>query len=623
MFRNLKLAHKILLMPLIAAASLVTIFITTMFAVSRTESFSTRIEVGYFPAIETHNNLELTLSKIQRTFQDAAAAHDLSTLSEADALKQQFLSQLETARKNPTADQKVVDEMQSDFSAYYQLGYSTTVGMINGATGVGFADSVEQMRQRYNKLIGIVNDTGARAKSDIQKAFEQVRLLHRVTQWTVGAISAGCFIVLLGLSIVLIRSVTRPLNQAVQAADQLAAGDLEVKIDATSNDEVGAVLDSMRGMVKYFQETAAVAERISRGDVSADIAPRSQKDVLGKAFGEMIGYLRETAMLAELIAAGDLTSKVKPRSNEDILGQALQKMTRNLGQIIGDVRSGVVTLSNASSQVSATAQSLSRGTSSQSASVEQATANLEEMTASITQNAANSREMREMAVQGANDAEQSGRSVVDTMDAMSAIAEKITIVGDIAYQTNLLALNAAIEAARAGENGRGFAVVASEVRKLAERSQDAAKEIGGLASTSVKIAERSATALKQLVPSIHKTAQLVQEVSAASNEQSSGVAQINQAMNLLDQITQQNASSAEELSATAEELSAQAKVLRQRMEIFTLVNGAAPHPLESDAAPEDEELSDVVPFQEAPAQRSTRSRPRASRRTADNDFERF
>ena len=154
----------------------------------------------------------------------------------------------------------------------------------------------------------------------------------------------------------------------------------------------------------------------------------------------MIGYLlRETATVADAIAAGDLTSRIRLRSNADVLGQALQKMTWNLAQILGDIRSGVVTLSNASNQVSATAQSLSRGTSSQSASVEQATASLEEMTASITQNAANSREMSEMAAQGARDAEQSGTSCRDTMDAMSAIAEKITIVEDIAYQTNLLA----------------------------------------------------------------------------------------------------------------------------------------------------------------------------------------
>ncbi|HEX6642395.1 MAG TPA: methyl-accepting chemotaxis protein, partial [Thermoanaerobaculia bacterium] len=267
-------------------------------------------------------------------------------------------------------------------------------------------------------------------------------------------------------------------------------------------------------------------------------------------------------------------------------------------QMIGDVRSGVATLSTASTQVSSTAQSLSRGTSSQSASVEQATASLEQMTASITQNAANSQEMRDMAIQGARDAELSGRAVGETKEAMAAIAEKIGIVEDIAYQTNMLALNAAIEAARAGEHGRGFAVVASEVRKLAERSQSAAKEIGGLAGSSVRIAERSATSLTQLVPSIHKTADLVQEVSAASNEQSIGVAQINQAMSLLDQITQQNASAAEELSATAEELAGQAKTLRQRMEIFTL--GAKRAPAEEDA----EKLPAFADYRPSPAELS-------------------
>jgi methyl-accepting chemotaxis protein len=200
--------------------------------------------------------------------------------------------------------------------------------------------------------------------------------------------------------------------------------------------------------------------------------------------------------------------------------------------------------------------------------VEETTSSLEEMSASISQNAENSRQTEQMSLKGARDAEEGGKAVRETVEAMKTIAERIGIIEDIAYQTNLLALNAAIEAARAGDQGRGFAVVASEVRKLAERSQTAANEISGVASNSVKLAERSGTLLAELVPGIRKAADLVQEVAAASNEQSTGVAQINRAMAQVDQVTQRNAAAAEELASTSEEVASQAQSLQQLVSFF-------------------------------------------------------
>jgi methyl-accepting chemotaxis protein len=297
--------------------------------------------------------------------------------------------------------------------------------------------------------------------------------------------------------------------------------------------------------------------------------------LLGTGFALVRGVRRALAVAvsaARRIAGGDLRERVAVTSRDEIgaLQEAMAEMTDRLAMTIGEVRAGADAVGAASAQVSATAQAVSHGTGEQASSVEETTASLDVMTSSIEANAASSRRTEQMAKEGARSAEESGKAVGETVSAMRAIAERISIVEEIAYQTNLLALNAAIEAARAGDHGRGFAVVAAEVRKLAERSQKAAKEIGELAGSSVAVAERSGRMLVELVSTIHETAGLVQEVSTASQEQSAGVAQVSRAMAVVDQVTQRNASAAEELSSTAEEVASQAENLQQLVSFFRL-----------------------------------------------------
>ena len=302
----------------------------------------------------------------------------------------------------------------------------------------------------------------------------------------------------------------------------------------------------------------------------------------------VIGFLITRNLLAQLggepayasdviskVAAGDLSTVIitKPNDSTSMLA-ALKDMVAKLSTIIRDVNSSADSLASASEEVNATAQSLAQGASEQAASVEETSASMEEMSASIAQNNDNARVTDGMAQKSARDAVSGGEAVAETVNAMQKIAERIGVIDDIAYQTNLLALNAAIEAGRAGEHGRGFAVVASEVRKLAERSQVASQEIGELAKSSVKRAELAGSLLQDMLPSIRKTADLVQEIAAASSEQTTGVTQINTAIGQVSQTMQHTAAASEELSSTAEEMSEQAIRLQEAMTFFKLSGDA-------------------------------------------------
>ncbi|THJ46438.1 MULTISPECIES: methyl-accepting chemotaxis protein [Aeromonas] len=380
------------------------------------------------------------------------------------------------------------------------------------------------------------------------------------------------------------RAMLAKLNNTYRTQIQLGGRTFSLIANPVFNDtgeRLGSVVEwaDRTKEVMIEKEMSDIVQAVINGELHRRME-LAGKSGFFQAMGEGINQIAEVIdstlndviRVVQCLAKGDLTQQIEA-DYPGVFGttkDALNKTIASLTNIVTEVRGASDNLSSAAEQVSATAQSISQSSSEQASSMEETSASIEQMSASINQNTDNAQVTDGMASKAAKEAVEGGEAVKLTVDAMKQIARRIGIIDDIAYQTNLLALNAAIEAARAGDHGKGFAVVAAEVRKLAERSQVAAQEIGELASSSVEMAEKAGRLLDQMVPSINKTSDLVQEISAASVEQSTGVSQINQAMNQLSQVTQQNASCSEELAATAEEMSSQAEQLQLAMEFFTL-----------------------------------------------------
>ena len=330
---------------------------------------------------------------------------------------------------------------------------------------------------------------------------------------------------------------------------------------------VNAILDAV---INPLNVSAKYVELISKGDNPPPITDTYFGDfnLIKNNLNTLVAAMSEITSAAEEISNGNLTVNVRERSPQDKLMQALSAMVAGLTRTVTDIRGIAGEVAAASQSISTASIQVSKGASAQAAAAEEASSSMEEMVSNIKQNADNAQQTDKIANKSAKDAQESGKSVLEAVSAMKEIANKISIIEEIARQTNLLALNAAIEAARAGEHGKGFAVVAAEVRKLAERSQKAAAEINQLSSTTLRVSEKSGEMLDKLVPDIQRTAELVQEISAASKEQDTGAEQINKALQQLEKVIQQNASASEEMASTTEELTGQSDQLVSALGFF-------------------------------------------------------
>ncbi|WP_117192822.1 methyl-accepting chemotaxis protein [Rhizobium terrae] len=459
-------------------------------------------------------------------------------------------------------------------------------GDMTGAMALSMGD-LRTMTADMGEAIKVLLDIQRKGMAATEKANGD---LFDTTMMVLTVASVMAVVIAIGAAFWITVGISKGLKKIASVADAVAIGDLNQKVEVKTNDEIRDLIDTVNVMTENLRATAAVADRIAEGDLSIDAKPLSDKDTLGLAMQSMVTNLRTTASVADKIANGDLTISPKPLSDKDILGLSLQSMVERLRGVVADALAASTNVSSGSQELSSSSEQLSQGATEQASSAEEASASMEQMAANIKQNADNAAQTEKIARQSSRDAEASGQAVSRAVGAMRTIAEKISIVQEIARQTDLLALNAAVEAARAGEHGKGFAVVASEVRKLAERSQAAAAEISALSGDTVQVATEAGEMLNRLVPDIQRTAELVSEISAACREQDIGASQINEAIQQLDKVTQQNAGASEQMSATSEELAAQAEELQASIAFFKV-----------DRAGNKQRAVQAAPTRQAPA----------------------
>jgi|WetSurMetagenome_2_1015567.scaffolds.fasta_scaffold00129_13 methyl-accepting chemotaxis protein len=605
MFDKLRIRAKLLLQTAILCTFIVLITLMSVYVFTRLNKSQNAIIKNELPTITALSGLKESMLQIavaerglyiEKLMTKAYRDQQYNSIKAAFATADSAISSYKTLNRSPDED-----AIWNEFLLLYKKYLESHDEVIrvskerDALIASGMTNSDQEMIDNMNEVISIAVPSRQKSNDAVAKLTQLITLSRKnsTNEADAAGKTARSLLVLLiifaiiswGLGIIIGHrinvNIQKTLQDLVNQTKKLVGAALEGDLSARANVEetnmeFRDITMGFNNVVDAFATplmlTSDYLTKISVGDMPPVITEKYKGDIniIINNLNLTITALNEIIEKAKAVAGGDLTVDLKKRSEKDELMESLTTMVKSTAAIISEFQAAANNISASSQQMSSTSQTLSQGASEQASSAEEVSSSMEEMAANILQNNENARTTEKMALSASDEILKVTDAAGSNLKYMQDIADKVSIIGEIARQTNILALNAAVEAARAGEHGKGFAVVAAEVRKLAERSQVAAVEIENLTKNSVRATEESGNLLATIAPDINKTAKLVQEIAAASEEQNSGAEQVNNAIQQLNHVTQQNAAAAEEMATSSEELASQAQQLIDMISYFKL-----------------------------------------------------